>query len=128
MRVLIVDDSDDQLERVRLGLEAMGNFEVETARTGRELLTKIIENDWAAILLDVNLLGELGTELARKVLEENPKQPMAFLTAYGGERIRDSARMLGVPVWDKVEMTDIPLLIQKLNEITRTPQPGTLPA
>jgi len=51
--ILVIDDEDDIREVAQVSLEMMGNWEVLTARSGQEGLTKAAAEQPDAILLDV---------------------------------------------------------------------------
>ena len=66
-KILVVDDEPDFLEGVRRSLERSG-YEVVTAQRGEEAW-KIVQtrDDLALVLLDVNLPGEDGFSVCRKI-------------------------------------------------------------
>ncbi len=106
LRVILVDDVDFVLEIFSMALK-LGGFDVCCARTGRELLLCLIEAKADAILLDVNLPGEYGVEVARNLAAGYPDTPVAFLTAHThSESLKSAAKRMAIPVWDKVEMSD----------------------
>jgi diguanylate cyclase (GGDEF)-like protein len=80
-KVLIVDDAPDTREIIQKLLRYEG-YEVITASTGEEGLSKAEEEKPDIILMDINLPGIDGTEALRKVRENNPIQCVIMLTAY----------------------------------------------
>src|SRR6185295_17913301 len=80
--ILLVDDRDDGL----LALEAVlagENHHLIKARSGPEALQCLKENDFAVILLDVQMPVMDGFETAR-LIRENPRfqeTPIIFVTA-----------------------------------------------
>jgi len=91
--VLIVDDNPDKLTALAAALEGM-DVEVVTAASGTEALRKLLEQDFAVVLLDVNMPVMDGFETAR-MIRSRPRSehlPIIFITA---ERLDEDARVQG---------------------------------
>jgi CheY-like chemotaxis protein len=82
-RVLVVDDNRDAAITIGLLLEAAG-YEVETCFDGDAALEAARRFGPDACVLDINLPGMEGYELAQRLREKLPGRPMviATLTAY----------------------------------------------
>jgi diguanylate cyclase (GGDEF)-like protein len=80
-RVLIVDDVPDTREIIQKLLRYEG-YEVITASTGEEGVSKAEKEKPEIILMDINLPGIDGTEALRRVRGLNPIQCVIMLTAY----------------------------------------------
>ncbi|MBM4308062.1 MAG: diguanylate cyclase [Deltaproteobacteria bacterium] len=80
-KVLIVDDVPDTREIIQKLLRYEG-YEVITASTGEEGLSKAEEEKPDIILMDINLPGIDGTEALRRVRAINSIQCVIMLTAY----------------------------------------------
>jgi CheY-like chemotaxis protein len=83
MRVLVVDDNRDAA--VALGrLLAASGYQVETSFDGQEALAAAEQFQPDACLLDINMPGMDGFELARRLRERRPETPpiLAAVTAY----------------------------------------------
>jgi len=85
VNILVVDDRASD----RLAVETILNdpfYHVVTAATGREALLRVLERDYAVILLDVILPDMEGFEVAEiiKQRERSRDTPIIFLTAGGG--------------------------------------------
>jgi signal transduction histidine kinase len=80
--VLIVDDDSASLMGMQEGLTTLG-ARLVTARSGEEALRRVLEEDFAAILLDVHLPGIDGFTTARLIGERKRSRytPIIFLTA-----------------------------------------------
>lgn len=92
-KILIIEDEKDIVELLFYNLKKEG-FEVDFAYNGEEGLTKIRNNTYNLILLDIMLPGIGGFELC-KTLRENPKTshiPIIMLTA----RTLESDKVLGL--------------------------------
>ena len=86
-RILLVDDSPASLAAYRAALEDQG-YDIVTASSGPEALKRVLDEDFAAILLDVFMPGMDGFEVARlvKQRERSRATPIIFLTGASGER------------------------------------------
>jgi signal transduction histidine kinase len=85
-RVLIVDDLPEKLLVYRSVLEDL-DAELVIARSGTEALKLILNNDFAVILLDVNMPGMDGLETASLIrrYRRSQRTPIIFVTAYADE-------------------------------------------
>jgi signal transduction histidine kinase len=91
-KVLVVNDDPGSL----LGLvgllsqweEELG-FEVKSARSGPAALREVLRQDFAVILLDVNMPGMNGFETARAIhsRQASASTPIIFMTAYLADEI-----------------------------------------
>lgn len=82
-RILIIDDEDDIREVAQLSLEAVGHWQVLTARSAREGLTCAGAERPDAILLDV-MMPDMDGPATLQQLRTNPATqsiPIIFLTA-----------------------------------------------
>lgn len=64
--ILIVDDTPENLISLRKVLEKH-NFEVDTAASGEEALKKVLKNSYVLIILDVQMPGMDGFEVAEAI-------------------------------------------------------------
>src|SRR5271166_4229453 len=85
-KILVVDDLPDKLLVLNSVLEDLGQ-EVVTARSGEEALRRVLENDFAVILLDVNMPGMDGFETAGLIRrrKKSAHTPIIFITAFSDE-------------------------------------------
>lgn len=84
--LLIVDDRPQDLLAITAVLEPAG-YTLVTAVTGADALRRLLERDFAAILLDVMLPDLQGFEVAR-IIKQRPRSrhtPIVFLTANGDD-------------------------------------------
>jgi PAS domain S-box-containing protein len=86
VKILLVDDNPDNLISIEAALESL-NEEIVSARSGTEALRYLLENDFAAILLDVKMPDMDGFETAELIRSRKRSQhtPILFLTAYRNE-------------------------------------------
>jgi PAS domain S-box-containing protein len=82
-KILLVDDSPENLISMEAALEGLGQ-DVITARSGKEALRHLLENDFALILLDVKMPEMDGFQTAEliRARKRSVHTPILFLTAY----------------------------------------------
>jgi len=85
-RILIVDDRPDNLLALEATLEPLG-IEVTRAGSGPDALRHLLNEDFAVILLDVQMPGMDGYETARMIKSRarSADVPIIFLTAISRE-------------------------------------------
>lgn len=83
-KILLVDDQPENLFSAEAVLERLGQ-EVVKAQSGREALRRLLEDDFAVILLDVMMPGMDGFETASLIRsrERSRYTPIIFVTALG---------------------------------------------
>jgi signal transduction histidine kinase/CheY-like chemotaxis protein len=84
--ILVVDDLPEKLLVMGSVLEELDQ-NVVTARSGAEALRRVLEHDFAVILLDVNMPGMDGYETAALIRgrKRSAHTPIIFITAYADE-------------------------------------------
>lgn len=90
LRVLLVDDRPENLIALEAMLSDMSDVSLVKAMSGQDALRAVLREDFAAILLDVQMPGMDGFETA-ELIRSNPKtrnMPIIFVTA--GMRDSDS--------------------------------------
>lgn len=114
--VLVVEDIPDNLEVLRVILVRAG-YQVDTARTGGEALSRIDERCqrggcYDLISLDIDLPDVRGTILALYIRARFPYLPFIFLSAYGSlPAFIDAARNLKAPILTK------PVLVEEFTKL-----------
>ncbi len=83
VKILLVDDSADNLVSLEAALEGLGQ-ELVLARSGMEALRHLLDEDFAAILLDVKMPEMDGFQTAELIRARRRSRhtPILFLTAY----------------------------------------------
>jgi signal transduction histidine kinase len=94
--VLIVDDDPKNLLAIESVLEG-ASFQLQKAQTGAEALLALMNGDFAAMVLDVQMPDMSGIDLARMIKQRRRTQhiPIIFLTAHFRE---EEHAMLGYDV------------------------------
>jgi two-component system sensor histidine kinase/response regulator len=84
--ILIVDDTPENLISLKKVLEKH-NFEVDTASSGEEALKKVLRNEYVLIILDVQMPGMDGFEVAEAITGYSKAKETAiiFLSAVNTE-------------------------------------------
>jgi PAS domain S-box-containing protein len=83
--ILLVDDQPADLMALEAVLERLGQRLVK-ARSGVEALRRLLDEDFAVVLLDIHMYGLDGFATARLIRERERSRhtPIIFLTAYPG--------------------------------------------
>jgi signal transduction histidine kinase/DNA-binding response OmpR family regulator len=86
VNILVVDDLPEKLLVMETILEELGQ-NIVTASSGEEALRKVLEHDFAVILLDVNMPGMDGFETAGFIRKrkKSAHTPIIFITAFADE-------------------------------------------
>src|SRR5437763_12978432 len=94
--ILVVDDLPDKLLVMQAVLEELGQ-NVITVRSGEEALRRVLENDFAVILLDVHRPGMDGLEAAGLIRrrKKSAHTPIIFTTAFNDELHTSQGYSLG---------------------------------
>jgi len=88
-RILVVDDRPQNLIAIEAALEPFA-ARLVTARSGREALVRLLEQDFALILLDVQMPDLDGLDTARliRARERSSETPIIFVTGYPCDAVR----------------------------------------
>lgn len=83
VKILLVDDSPENLVSLEAALEGLGQ-QLVLAQSGMEALRHLLEHDFAAILLDVKMPEMDGFQTAELIRSRKRSRdvPILFLTAY----------------------------------------------
>lgn len=95
-RILVVDDVPDKLLAIEAILEGLGQTVVSVG-SGGEALRRLLVEDYAVILLDVNMPGMDGFETAALIRQRQRSEhtPIIFLTAYSDDAYAARGYSLG---------------------------------
>ncbi|MEW6708354.1 MAG: response regulator [Candidatus Riflebacteria bacterium] len=92
--ILIIDDE----KNIRLTLTRVfedGNFKLATAVNGEEALQKMTEEEFALVLLDLNLPGMGGMSVLKHISQNFPCTRTVIITAHGSVESAVEAMKLG---------------------------------
>jgi DNA-binding response OmpR family regulator len=122
-KILLVEDEADLGNVVKQYLELM-DFDVDWQQNGRTAL-EIFEkspNAYHILLIDVNLPGLNGFELAEQVIQLNSHVPFLFLTARGERTDRLNGLKIGADDY-VVKPFDVDELVLRIRNIIKRKQP-----
>src|SRR6185295_761907 len=80
---LIIDDEEEIRESIEMLLNSEG-ITTMTARNGEEGLSKLEENLFDIVLLDLMLPGKSGMDLQKDIKRMDPTLPVVIITAMAG--------------------------------------------
>jgi DNA-binding NtrC family response regulator len=80
--ILITDDDIVSRQLFTKVLKSEG-YEVESAPSGEETLSRLAQHEPNLLLIDVRLPGMTGLEVTRKVRKEHPALPVIVMTGFG---------------------------------------------
>ena len=89
--ILVVDDTPENLTAIEVALDDL-DYRLVKVQSGKEALRRLLRQDFALILLDVQMPGMTGFETARLIRARDRSRhvPIIFITAYD----RDDAEVL----------------------------------
>lgn len=97
IRILIVDDNPTVRRYLRAILEQHESWQVcGEARNGSEALHDVMENPPDLIVLDYQMPGLNGVDVAKQISEVFPKIPILMVTLHLSKQLADAAREAGV--------------------------------
>jgi CheY-like chemotaxis protein len=96
VNILLVDDRPEKLLSIEAVLEDLGQ-NIVRAYSGREALRHVLAQEFAVILLDVNMPGMDGFETASLIRQRKNSEhvPIIFITAFGDEMLASRGYSLG---------------------------------
>ncbi|MCP3725816.1 response regulator [Paraburkholderia sp. CNPSo 3272] len=96
VNILVVDDVPEQHLVLRSVLEELGE-NIVTVSSGRAALAAVLEQEFAVILLDVNMPGMDGLETASmmRTYRRTMRTPIIFITAYVDDKEMSRGYSLG---------------------------------
>ena len=132
VNILIVDDKPEKLLSLEAVLEELGQ-NIVRAYSGREALRCLLNDDFAVILLDVNMPGMDGFETASLIRQRKTSEhiPIIFVTAFGDETHSSRGYQLGAvdyietPVLPEVLKTKVSVFVElycKTEQVRRQAQ------
>ncbi|MEW6745982.1 MAG: response regulator [Planctomycetota bacterium] len=117
-RVLLVDDEQDFLETLAARMRAR-DMEVATAAEARTALEKVVDGDFDAVILDLQMPEMDGIETLKALKAKNPDLQVILLTGHATPASGVEAMKLGAV--DFLEKpADLRLLLEKIRAAKAT--------
>ncbi|OHB93851.1 MAG: hypothetical protein A3E19_02330, partial [Planctomycetes bacterium RIFCSPHIGHO2_12_FULL_52_36] len=85
-KILVVDD-DEGIQFFLGEVLRKKNYEVDSATSAEQALTKVRKEDYSLVLMDVRLPGMSGIEAIRKLKELDLAIPIIIMTAHGSKEL-----------------------------------------
>ena len=119
--ILVVDDDADMRFLARSVLEGSGIEVAAEAADGAEALAKLDELDPppvpTVVLLDNQMPGLTGLEVAEQILRERPEQLIVLFSAHLDSAVEEEARTIGISACvSKMEASRLPQIMRELLE------------
>jgi DNA-binding NarL/FixJ family response regulator len=96
-RILIADDNPTVRRYLRAVLEQQESWQVcAEARTGTEAIHQVVDSRPDLILLDYQMPGVNGVDIAKQMSEMFPKIPILMVTLHFSKQLAEAARQAGV--------------------------------
>jgi len=106
-RVLYIEDDPDQSSLVQAMLERrLPGVIVEVCCTAAGAESFLNHRCYDVVICDVNLPGELGIDIAEKILERDPDQPIYLMSEYTGSKFKVAAAEIGLDLQRKFSQKD----------------------
>jgi two-component system alkaline phosphatase synthesis response regulator PhoP len=111
-RILLADDQQGVRTAIKFLLQ-MDEHKVTEATNGREALDLFRQQKFDLVITDYAMPEMAGSELASRIKEEAPRQPIIMITAYT-RQIRDSDNPVDVVLNKPFSYLDLRQIIAKL--------------
>jgi DNA-binding NarL/FixJ family response regulator len=96
-RIFVVDDNPAVRHYLRTILERRDTWRVcDEARTGEEALQRVQKNVPDVILLDFQMPGQNGLDVAKKISQLFPDIPILMVTVHFSKQLVEAARIAGI--------------------------------
>jgi CheY-like chemotaxis protein len=116
IRILYIEDNAELRETLGILMEAEGR-EIVSCGSAEEALALCAAREFDVVVTDVSLPGMSGTELARRLLQDDPQRWIALCSGYD---FGDATQKLGVNVralQKPFEIEDLDRLIEQVRTL-----------
>jgi CheY-like chemotaxis protein len=116
--ILYVEDNPDQLSLVQTLLEGrIPGVVVDACCTAAGAEGFLNQRCYDVVICDVNLPGELGIDIAERILERDALQPIYLMTEYLGNKFQAAAAELGLELHGKFSQRDPTAFIDDIRKV-----------
>ena len=120
LQILVVDDEPTVRQAIKLLLRHVG-YEVEAVDGGEAALDLMQQRAFDVVITDFSMPGMYGDQLAARIRQQSPGQPIIMVTAYAQE-----FKVFGQPYANVDALILKPFTLQELDEaikqVVRQPQ------
>ncbi len=120
LHILVVDDEPTVRQAIKQLLKHVG-YEVEAVENGEAALDLMRQRVFDVVITDFSMPGMYGDQLAARIRQHTPGQPIIMVTAYAQE-----FKVFGQPYANVDALVLKPFTLQELNEaikqVVRPPQ------
>jgi DNA-binding NarL/FixJ family response regulator len=96
-RILVVEDSVFMRHTLRNLLETQDGWIVcDEASNGREAIAKFYKDKFDVIVLDLQLPGMNGLDVAKVITTRSPSTPILMVTMHDSPQLAEEARKVGI--------------------------------
>jgi two-component system response regulator HydG len=92
-KILIIDDEEDLCLLMKLNLESSGEFEVITAFSGQEAISKIKDIAFDLVITDYNMPDMNGEDVINQAKEMKPSLPILLFSVYHDDSFTLTSRI-----------------------------------
>lgn len=79
--ILLVDDEEHFLLSAELTMSSYGIKNIETCKDSRNVMELLLKNDYALVVLDINMPHISGVELLPQIVRKYPQTPVVIISA-----------------------------------------------
>jgi two-component system, cell cycle response regulator DivK len=125
MRVLYVEDNEDNVYMLKMRLELLEGFEIAVAKDGAEAISRVAADPPDIILMDLNVPVLNGWDATRRLKADasTARIPIIALTAHAMASDRDKALAAGCDDFD-TKPIDFERLIAKMRRLLSVTAPS----
>ncbi len=121
MKFLIVDDEMSVVDFFSQAAKAMGHTDIDTASSGEEALSRVIQNTYDLITLDIRMPGVSGLEVLSPIRNMCPHAIIAVISGHINEDFdMDLAGCADVVIRKPVELAKLTKLLDIATRISET--------
>ena len=114
MKVLLVDDEKEMVTALAERLSFRG-IEADWALSGNDAVSRVIENKYDVVVLDVKMPGMSGLETMDEIQKIRPEAKIIFVTGHGSVSDCEAGRKAGACFY-LMKPVNIDVLIENMRE------------
>lgn len=116
--ILYIEDDQTQLELVQRLLEqSLPDVIVEVCCCSEDAEAFLNSRSYDLIICDLALPGELGTDIAEKILERDVDQAIYLMSEYTGSKVREEATRIGLELKRKFSEKHQEIFVEDIRQL-----------